>query len=442
LSHLDAQVGRILDYLQTSGQLENTLVIFIQGDNGGSAEGGLDGTMFEQSMINVTAEKLSDIARHVDEFGGPTMYNNYPVGWAWAMSTPFQWYKQVASHFGGNRNGMVVSWPARIKDVGGLRSQFHFVTDVAPTILSAAGVESPKIFNGVEQLEMDGLDMTYAFDNRAAPSTRKTQAFSMMQHVAIYNDGWWAGTTPLSMPWQASQRRGANDSDQRQWELYDLSNDFSQSRNLAQKMPDKLEKMESLFWVEAERNQMLPIHNSYGAAQAGRPSWSEGRHEFKYDGSVARIHPDVAPPTIGRSFTITADITVPASSGQGVVVAQGGRFSGFSLYVKDGYPTFHYNAVPPRRSTVSATQKLSSGSHRLSLQLSLDSETPGAGGIATIRVDGIVVGSGRIEATLFRWISHTEGFDVGRDSITPVSDDYQSPSAFDGSINRVTFNLH
>jgi arylsulfatase len=442
LSYMDAQVGRILDSLQSSGQLDNTLVIFIQGDNGSSAEGGLDGTMFEQSMINVVPEELADMTRHLDEFGGPTMYNNYPVGWAWAMNSPFQWYKQVASHFGGVRNGMVVSWPARIKDVGGLRSQFHFVTDVAPTILAATGVAAPKIFDGVEQQRMDGVDMSYAFAQPNAPSERKTQAFSMMQHIAIYDDGWWASTTPLSMPWQASQRRGANDSDQRRWELYDLNNDYSQARNLARKMPDKLAAMESLFWAEAERNRMLPIHNSYGAAQAGRPSWRDDRKKFEYFAGATRISEDVAPPTVGRSFSITADVTVPATGGQGVIVAQGGRFSGFSLYVNSGRLMFRYNAVPPQRSTVVADKLLAGGKRRVVLQFKSDTSTPGAGGDATLFVDGSVVGSGRIAHTIFRWLSHTDGLDVGRDTITPVSDDYRSPAIFDGEIERVAFTIN
>lgn len=441
VSFMDAQVGRILDSLERSGQLENTLVIFIQGDNGGSAEGGLDGTMFEQSMINVTAERLEDIGRHTDEFGGPTMYNNYPVGWAWAMSTPFQWYKQVASHFGGIRNAMVVSWPARIKQVGGVRSQFHFVTDVAPTVLAAAGVPAPKEFNGIEQLPIDGVDMSYAFDQPSAPSMRKTQAFSMMQHLGIYHDGWWAGTTPLSMPWQASQRLGATDGERRRWELYDLSSDFSQSRNLAPKMPEKLAEMERLFWSEAERNRLLPIHSSYGAAQAGRPSLRGDRREFEYFQGATRISEDTAPPTVGRSFTISADLVVPTTGGRGVILAQGGRFSGFSFFVEDGRLVFHYNAVPPHRSTVTANQAMAAGTRRVAVQFVSDSGKPGDGGTATLSVDGTVVGSGRIDRTLFRWISHTEGLDVGHDSITPVSDAYQSPARFDGVIDRVRFTL-
>ncbi len=439
LAYMDAQVGRILDDLEQQGQLDNTLVIFVQGDNGPSAEGGLEGTLYEQSMINLVREDIADMVRQIDEIGGPSTYANYPVGWAWAMSTPFQWYKQVASHLGGTRNGMVISWPARIRDVGGIRNQFHFITDIAPTVLRAAGIESPDEFNGVAQLPVDGLDLTYTFDDPAAPARRKVQAFSMMQHLGIYADGWFAGTTPLGMPWEASQRRGATAGDQRRWELYDLRNDFSQSRNLAEQHPDKLEALQQLFWEEAERNRMLPIHSSYGSAQAGRPSLAANRKVFDYGAGTVRVSQDAAPPTVGRSFKISADIVIPQGDANGVIVAQGGRFSGYSLYVHDGSLRFHYNAVPPLRATVAATEKLAPGPRSVEFVFAADSAKPGTGGVGRLVVDGRTVAEGRIDATIGRWVSHTEGLDVGSDTITPVSDDYAAPARFTGQVERVRF---
>ncbi len=440
LSYMDAQVGRIIDEIAARGELDNTLVVFIQGDNGGSAEGGLEGTLFEQSMINMVREDEAEMLRQLDAMGAPAMYNNYPVGWAWAMSTPFQWYKQVASHFGGMRNGMVMSWPARIADAGGVREQFHFVADVAPTILAAAGVTPPASFAGVPQQPIDGVDMSYTFADAAAPGARASQAFSMMQHLGYYADGWFLSTTPLSMPWQNSQRTGASDGDARNWELYDLRNDYSQAVDLARREPAKLAAMQSAFWAEAERLHMLPVHSVYGPASSGRPSLGAGRTSFDYLPGVTRVAQDAAPPTVGRSYTITADIEVPAGA-NGVVLAQGGRFSGFSLFLKDGRPTFHYNAVPPRHATIAAETALAAGRHRLAFSFVADAKVPGTGGRGVLKVDDIVVAEGRIAHTLGRWISHTEGLDVGADTITAVSDAYAPPARFPGSIGKVNVTI-
>ena len=441
LSYLDAQIGRLLEEIDQRGELENTLVIFIQGDNGGSAEGGLEGTLFEQSAINLAREPREFVMAHLDEMGGPSLYNNYPAGWAWATSTPFQWYKQVASHFGGTRNGMVVSWPARLPQDGSIRGQFHFVTDIAPTIMAAAGIEPPAAFEGVEQMPMDGVDISYSFDDPDAPSRRTTQAFSMMQHLGLYHEGWWLGTRPVGMPWQASHRRGAQHGADRSWELYHVDEDFSQARDLAREMPGKLADMQALFWAEAERNSMLPIHSSYGPAQAGRPSLGAARRRFEYSPGTSQVVQDAAPPTVGRAFSITADLEVTSDRASGSILAQGGRFSGYSLYLRDGTPVFHYNALPFRRSEVAGSAPLPPGRHRLVFRFVPDVAEPGAGGTGTIEIDGSVVAEGRIEHTLSRWISHTEGLDVGADLITPVAPDYRSPAVFDGTLHRVTVEI-
>lgn len=442
ITYLDAQVGRILDALEASGQRENTLVVFIQGDNGSSAEGGLDGTLYEQSMINIAEEPLQFMLDNLDEIGGRRMYNNIPVGWAWAMSTPHQWYKQVASHFGGMRNGMVISWPGRIREGhGGIRDQFHFVTDVTPTLLAAAGVEAPTSFAGVPQMSIDGIDLSYTFDAADAPGRRRSQAFSMMQHLGYYEDGWFANTTPLSMPWQASQRRGAEDGSQRNWELYHLDRDFSQANDLAGSQPEKLSAMQEAFWLEAARNRLLPIHSSYGAAQAGRPSLGKPRKTFTYLPGTLQVPQDAAPDTVGRGFTITAMLQVGEAPADGAILAQGGRFSGFSLYLQGGRPVFHYNAMPWRRSTVASSARLAPGKRELSFQFTPAEARPGAGGVGTLRVDGEVVAEGPISHTLFRWISHTEGLDIGRDAISPVSDDYASPAALPAGLEWVRFSV-
>jgi arylsulfatase len=438
---LDAQVGRLLQEIDRRGGRDDTLVIFIQGDNGGSAEGGLEGTLYEQSAIDLAREPREYVMAHLGEMGGPTLYNNYPAGWAWAMSTPFQWYKQVASHFGGIRNGMVLSWPARVPQDGSIRPQFHFVTDIAPTILAAAGIDTPRTFAGVEQMPMDGVDISYSFRDPAAPSRRTTQAFSMMQHLGLYHEGWWIGTQPLGMPWQASHRRGAQPGANRTWELYNVDEDFSQARDLATAMPGKLEEMQALFWAEAERNRMLPIHSSYGPAQAGRPSLGAGRRIFEYLADTSQVVQDAAPPTVGRAFRITADLELASGSASGVVLAQGGRFSGYSLYLRDGRPVFHYNALPFRRSEVASAAPLPQGRHRLVFRFLPDAAEPGSGGTGTLEVDGTVVAEGRIARTLSRWISHTEGLDVGADRISPVATDYRSPAVLEGTLDRVVVEL-
>ncbi len=440
IAYSDHQIGRIVESLKKSGEYDNTLIIFIQGDNGSSAEGGVNGTMFEQSMINRYDEPMQYMLDHIDEIGGPTMYNNYPAGFAWGMDSPFQWYKQVASHFGGVRNGMVVSWPNGIKPDGKVRSQFHYVTDVAPTILQATGVKAPEEIDGVEQQPFDGISMAYTFQHPEAPSNRHTQVFEMMQNLGIYHDGWWAGTTPARAAWDVAKNLKV-DLATRNWELYHVDKDYSQAHDLAKSNPAKLKEMQNLFWAEAGKNHILPIHDFSEGAQ-GRPTAAGDRTHFEYLSPMTHIVESAAPPTIGHSWTIKAEVQVPQSPAQGVLVTQGGRFGGYGFYFRDGKPVFHYNAIGPRQYEIAAPDPIGPGSHIVTADFQADTAERGAPGTLTISVDGKPAASGRIDATLFGWVSHTEGFDVGSDTITPVDDSYTiDDSAFTGEIDRVTFDI-
>ncbi|XHS00637.1 arylsulfatase [Sphingomonas sp. DBB INV C78] len=440
LAYADEQMGRIVADLKAKGEFDNTLIIFIQGDNGGSGEGGLNGLLFEQSGIARYDEDFNYMLSRIDEIGSPTLYNHYPAAWGWALNAPFQWTKQVASHFGGIRNGLVVSWPARIKDAGGVRDQFHYVTDVMPTILEAAGVKAPSMVNGVAQQPIDGVSMAYSFTQKAEPSHRKTQVFEMMENMGIYQDGWWAGTTPARSAWDVTKNIKI-DLDTRKWELYNIRQDFSQAKNLAASNPAKLQEMQQLFWAEAARSKILPIHD-FAEGTEGRPTLTEGRDQFVYYPGLTRAAESAVPHTIGHSYAITADVVLPDRPANGVLVTQGGRFGGYALYLKNGRPIFHYNAVGPRQYKISATEALPPGPHKILADFKADSAARGGGGTLTLSVDGKIIGSGRVEHTLFGWVSHTEGFDVGEDTITPINDDYTIPaSRFDGDLRKIIFDV-
>ena len=438
LAFADHEIGRVIDTLRQSGELDNTLVVYIQGDNGASAEGGTGGELYEQTFVNGYQDTLAYKLAHLDEIGGPKAYNLYPAAWGWAMNTPFQFYKQVASHLGGVRNGMVMSWPARIKPDGKVRGQFHFISDIMPTILDAAGIEAPATIGGVKQQPLDGISMSYTFANPSEPSHRKTQVIEMVQNMGIYHDGWWAGTKPVKAPWDILKPMKI-DTASRTWELYDLSHDYSQARDVAKANPAKLAEMQSLFWDEAARNHILPLHDP-SEGIAGMPG-SEDRRHFAYDGRVVGVPRKLAPRPNGRSFTITVNVTVPESGGNGVLVTQGGRFGGYALYLRGGKLAFHYNAIGDRQYDVRADQSLAAGAHRITADFHADAEQPHAGGTMVLSVDGAAVASDRIDKTLVDyWF--TEGLDIGEDTMTPVTDDYTiAESRFNGTIGKVEFDL-
>ncbi|WP_231639095.1 arylsulfatase [Sphingomonas profundi] len=445
LAFADAQIGRVIESIRASGQLDNTMVVFIQGDNGGSAEGGLNGLMFEQSGITGTKEDFGWALKNIDKIGGPEVYNHYPAAWGWAMNAPFPWYKQVASHAGGTRNGLVISWPGGIKDAGGLRSQFHYVTDIMPTILQAAKVPVPTNVNGAPQKPLDGISMAYSFTAPAAPSQRHVQVFEMMENVGIYKDGWMAGTLPKRKAWEVgsvSDKKAEGLSvDRRPWTLYDLTKDFSENDDLAAAHPEKLAEMKALFWQEAAKSHILPVHD-FTQGYEGRPSTIAGHDRFVYHAGLTRAYEKSVPSTIGRSYRIDADVVVPQGGAEGVLITQGGHFGGWGFYVDKGQLVFHYNALGPRQYQVRSVGRVPAGTHTLSADFRRDTPTARSGGTLTLAIDGKPVGSGRIDATLGGWISHNDGLDVGEDTLTPISDDYTiATSRFTGTLGQVVFTL-
>jgi arylsulfatase len=440
LSHADEQMGRVVDAIEEMGKLDNTLVIYIQGDNGASAEGTLQGLLNEASIMNNIPEDFSQVLARMDELGSDKTLNHYPVGWAHAMDTPFQWTKQIASHFGGTRNGLVISWPARIKDKGGIRTQFHHVIDIAPTILEAAGVQAPAVLNGVPQKPIEGVSMVYSFDDANAPSTRRTQYFEMFVNRAIYNDGWVAATTPAVAPWVMGQ---SPDIDAYKWELYNVAEDFSQAVDLAGKEPKKLRELQDLFWIEAAKYNVLPLDNSKIERfdVSIRPSLTRGRSVFTYYAGQIRIPEGAAPDLKNKSFKIGADVTIPAGGGSGMIVTQGGRFNGWGLYLLDGRPVFHYNLVGVQQFDFAGKEKLTPGQHVILVDFRYDGGGIGKGGTVTLSVDDNPVTEGRIDRTYAFRVSFDETLDIGEDTGTPVSEDYRVPFKFNGSLNRVLIRL-
>ncbi|MGO8842067.1 MAG: arylsulfatase [Methyloceanibacter sp.] len=440
LSYCDTQMGRILDAITDMGELDNTLVIYIQGDNGASAEGTPQGLLNEMSIFNNIPEDFSQVLAHMDDLGGPTTFNHYPVGWAHAMDTPFQWTKQIASHFGGTRNGLVISWPARIKDKGGIRTQFSSVIDIYPTVLEAVGVQSPSMLNGVPQKPVEGVSMVYTFDDAKAASKHRTQYFEMFGNRAIYNDGWVAATTPPVLPWVMGQTPNVNDY---KWELYNVENDFSEANDLAAQEPKKLRELQDLFWAEASKYNVLPLDNSRIERfdVSLRPSLAQGRTEFTYYPGMVRIPEGSAPDFKNKSYRITADVEIPESGAEGVLMTQGGRFNGLGLYLLQGKPVFHYNLVGVDRTTIAAKDALSPGKHTIIVDFKYDGGGIGKGGVASLTVDGKDVASGKLARTIPFRVSADETLDIGEDTGTPVSEDYRVPFKFTGTLDKVVVDL-
>ncbi len=441
LSYMDHQIDRILDVIDETGKLDNTLVIYIQGDNGSSAEGGPNGVLNEMTFFNAMREDFDEVLKQMDKLGSEYTFNHFPAGWAHATDTPFQWTKQIASHFGGTRNGLVISWPKRIQDKGGVRTQFHHVIDIMPTILEAVGLESPSMLNGVSQKPVEGVSMAYSFDDARAPSKRRTQYFEMLGNRAIYNDGWVACTTPPEPPW--SPVMATTDVLDYEWELYNIAEDFTQANNLADQEPEKLRYLQDLFWVEAARYNVLPLDNSKveRGDVSNRPSLIHGRTNFTYYPGMVRIPEGTAPDFKNRSYRITAEVEIPQTGAEGLLLTQGGRFGGLGLYVLDSKPVFHYNTAGVARYTVVAKDKLKPGKHSIVVDFEYDGGGLAKGGTATMTVDGKKVAQGRIERTLPFRISLDETLDIGEDTGTPVSEDYKTPFRFNGKLSKVVVDL-
>ena len=445
LSHCDNQMARILDTIEAQGELDNTLVIYIQGDNGASGEGGMQGLLNEMTVFNAIPEDMKEVIRRMNELGGPTTFNHYPVGWAHAMCAPFQWCKQIASHFGGTRNGMVISWPARIKQTGGIRSQFCSVIDIMPTLLEAAGVPAPTSINGVPQKPIEGTSLVYTFDDAKVPSKHTKQYFEMFGNRAIYHDGWVAATTPGVAPWDsAAEMQGRLPAVlDYKWELYNVTEDYSEANNLAAKEPAKLKEMQELFWTEAEKYNVLPIEN--GRVDrfdvSLRPNLTRGRDVFTYYPGLVRITEGAAPDTKNKSWQIKTEVVIPEGGAESILLTHGGRFSGWGFYLLEGKPVFDYNLAGVAHYTVAGKDKLTPGAHTIVYDFKYDGGGIGKGGVGTIQVDGKTVATGRIEKTLPFRLSLDETLDCGEDTGTPVSEDYHTPFKFTGEIKKATINL-
>ncbi|WP_425397535.1 sulfatase-like hydrolase/transferase [Aeoliella sp.] len=442
LSHADHQFGKIIDAIDEMGELDNTLVIYIQGDNGASAEGSPNGLLNEMTFFNNIEVPFEEVYKRKDDLGGPKTFNHYPIGWAHAMDTPFQWTKQVASHFGGTRNGMVISWPKKIKDAGKVCSQFHHVIDITPTILEATGVPSPDSIDGVTQEPMDGVSLAYTWEDTKAKSKRTTQYFEMFANRAIYDNGWVACTTPTTPPW-VSVAEAVDVINGYDWELYNIEDDFSESENLAEKHPDKLKELQRLFYIEAVKFDVLPLDNSKVERLdiSNRPSLTEGRNKFVYYEGMTRIPEGSAPDLKNKSFGISALVDIPEEGAEGLLMTQGGRFAGVGLYVLDNKPVFVYNLCDVERYRVEGKEPLKPGKHAIALDFKYDGGGLAKGGTATLSVDGEVVATTEFPQTIGYRMSLDETLDIGEDTGTPVSEDYKVPFKFTGEIEKVTIQI-
>jgi arylsulfatase A-like enzyme len=439
--YADTEIGRLIKAIEDTGQLDNTLIFYIVGDNGASAEGGMSGLFNEYTYFNQVPETVQEILKHYDELGGPTTYPHYAAGWAVAGDTPFTWTKQIASSYGGTRNGMVVHWPKGIKAKGELRSQWHHVIDVAPTILETAGLPEPKSVNGTVQTPIEGVSLAYTFADAKAPNRHTTQYFEIFGNRAIYHDGWLAGTVHRAA-WEFKVRRPLEDDI---WELYDTQADFSLTNDLAAKNPEKLKEMQALFLKEAVKYSVLPLDDRlterFVAALVGRPDLMAGRTSLTvFDGMVGMTE-NVFLNLKNHSHVITAEVEVPKIGAKGVLLTQGGRFGGWSLYLNNGKPTYTYNWLGLQRYTVAAPQALPPGKATIRFEFAYDGGGLGKGGKGTLFVNGKQVATGRIERTQCCVFSADEGADVGIDEGTPVTEAYKVPFKFTGKIAKVTVEL-
>lgn len=458
LSYTDHEIGRLIEAIEELGKLDDTLIIYISGDNGSSAEGTLVGTPNEVATFNgINIPVDVQLRDFYDIWGNDKTYPHMAVAWSWAFDTPYKWTKQIASHFGGTRQGMAISWPKQIKDAGGIRNQFHHVIDIVPTLLEIADIEAPAMVNGVPQKPMEGISLAYTFEKSHADSLskHKTQYFEMMGDRALYHDGWIASTTPLRAPWDLLGTTTQDPANGYQWELYDLSKDWTQNNDLASSHPEKLKEMQELLWTETAKYQVLPLNAAVGARIFGpRPNPALARTEFVYHHPLTGIPMGDAPNLLNKSYILTAEVEIPEEGAEGIIATQGGRFAGWGFYLLKGKPVFVWNLYGLERVRWEAPEKLPPGHHKITFKFKYDRpqlerilmphnlNNLGQGGNGALYVDGKLVVHQKMDKSIPIVLQWDETFDVGSDTGTPVDDkDYQVPFRFTGKLKRLTLKL-
>jgi arylsulfatase len=440
--YADFEVGRVIKSIEDLNQLDNTLVFYIVGDNGASAEGTMNGLYNESTYFNGIPESVEDVLQHLDDLGGPNSYNHYAAGWAVAGDTPFSWTKQVAGSYGGSRNGLVIHWPSQIKAKGQLRSQWHHIIDVAPTILEACGLPEPKEVNGTPQTPIQGVSMLYTFADASAKDRHKTQYFEIFGNRGLYHDGWLAHTVHRA-PWETKARKPFLEDT---WELYHVDEDFSSAHDLAAKNPGKLKELQELFLKEAVKNHVLPLDDRtlerVNAELAGRPDLMGKRTSLTVFEGMIGMSENVFINVKNKSHSITAELDIPEKGANGVILAQAGRFGGWSLYLKDGKPSYVYNYLGLQEFKITSATPLPAGKVKLRFDFLYDGGGLAKGGTVKLSVNGEKVADGRIGKTQGFIFSADEGADVGMDNETPVTSDYkQGDNKFTGKIQKVVIDI-
>ena len=453
LAYTDFEIGRVIQAVEDLGQLDNTLIVYISGDNGASAEGMLNGTPNEFTTFNGVPVPVKDQFLWYEFWGSDKTFPHFAAPWAWAMDTPFKWVKQVPSHFGGTAQGMAMSWPGHIKDLGGIRRQFHHVIDVVPTILEATGIKQPEMINGIKQQPIEGTSMVYTWDKAYTygPTQHTTQYFEMLGNRAIYHDGWIANTTPATIPWELSSAAPPDVMTGYKWELYNVLEDPTQFNDLAAQMPEKLKQMQAIFYLEAKKHNVLPLDNTtLQRWNTPRPSLTAGRTVFTYSGGLTGVPGSAAPDILDKSYTIRAEVEIPEGGAEGMIVTQGGRFGGYGLFLSKGLmgigrgkPLFLYNLLDLKRTTWEGPE-LGAGKHTIVFEFKSDGPGLGKGGTGILFVDGKEVARNSMEHTTPITFPEDETFDIGQDTRTGVAMieyRYDVPFKFTGKINKLTFKL-
>lgn len=456
LAYSDHEIGRVIQAVEDMGKLDNTLIIYISGDNGSSAEGTMHGTPNEIASLNGANLPLQAAMKFYDVWGTDRTYPHMAVPWTWAFDTPFSWTKQIASHFGGTRQGMCISWPGHIKDAGGIRHQFHHVIDVAPTILEVTGIRAPDVVDGIRQAPIEGTSFAYTFDaaHANAPSRHKTQYFEMFGDHAIYHEGWIAATKVVRPPWEVVGPVNPDPLNRCTWELYDLTKDWTQSNDVAAQHPEKVKELQSLFLKEARKYQVLPLDASVATRIVQpRPNLTAGRSEFVYTKPMTGLPLGDSPSLLNTSYTVTADVTVPEGGAEGMIVTCGGRFAGYGFYLLKGKPVWTWNLFDLERVRWEGPEALSPGQHTLEFAFKYDglgfgtlafnnTSGIGRGGTGVLKVDGKAVATKKMERTIPIILQFDESFDIGSDTLTGVNDkDYHPPFTLTAKLNRLTIKI-